>query len=94
MNLSETYNWAPNDHVGSVYPHKLNSFHEMPHVWMIEPFDACFMTLMHLKDAKKIFVWIMEALFFFLMYFWSEGTQLMLYILLQFAWWPMNLSEA
>ena len=40
MNLSEAYNWAPNDHVGYVYSNKLKSFHLMPHVWMIEPFDA------------------------------------------------------
>ena len=50
MNLTEAYNWAPNDHVRSVYPHKLKSFHLMPHVWMIEPFDACFMTFCFLVD--------------------------------------------
>ena len=40
MNLSEAYDLAPNDHVGCVYPYKLNSFHLITHVWMIKPFDA------------------------------------------------------
>ena len=34
------------------------------------------------------------SLFLFLVSFWSEGTQLCLHVLLQFVWWPMNLSES